>query len=372
MAVGRERVEATLLELLQIPSYSAEERDIADHLTGVLQSMGAEVSEDATADVIGGTAGNLLATLPGNVDAPPIFLNAHIDTVQPTRGLKLVLGDGFVRSDGTTILGADDKAGVTAILEGVKAVLASGAPCPPLELVFTVSEETGLEGAKEFDMSRLRAAHGFVFDGGSDLGELTVSAPHLHRYKIEIEGLAAHAGVEPDNGRNAIAAAAFGIVAVSQGRVDDRTTCNLGKIEGGQATNIIAPSCSIDAEIRSRELPRLREHEAHVRSCFEQAAYRTGCTVTMEQVEASPGFVVADDEPVLQLALEAMRRVGQTPHVRHGLGGSDANIFNAAGKRCVLLPCGERDPHTNRESVRVDDVLTAAEMVVQLIGLAAG
>lgn len=371
MAVKSERVASTLRELLRIPSYSAEERAIADHLTKVLEAMGAEVSEDGAAEIIGGTAGNLLATLPGNTDAPPIFLNAHLDTVQPTTNLTIVEQDGFLRSDGTTILGADDKAGVTAILEGVRAVLDSGAPCPPLELIFTVSEETGLEGAKAFDMSRLRADHGFVFDGGSDLGELTISAPHLHRYKIVIEGRAAHAGVEPENGRNAIAAAAYGIVAVSQGRVDERTTCNLGRIEGGQATNIIAPSCSIDAEIRSRELPRLHEHEAHLRACFEQAAYRLGCTVTITRVESSPGFVIDDHEPVLQMALEAMRQVGQSPHVNHGLGGSDANIFNAAGKRCVLLPCGEREPHTPSESVRVEDVVTAARTVEALLGLAA-
>jgi len=221
-------------------------------------------------------------------------------------------------------------------------------------------------------MSRLQATHGFVFDGGSDLGELTISAPHLHRYRIEIHGRAAHAGVEPEQGRNAIAAAAYGIVACAQGRIDERTTCNLGVISGGQATNIIAPECTIAAEVRSRALPRLKEHEAHVRACFEQAAYRLGCQAEMSQVESSPGFVIDESEPVLQMAVEALRRAGQRPHLNHGLGGSDANIFNAAGKRCVLLPCGEREPHTTRESVRIDDVVTAARTVVELLGLAAG
>ena len=370
MPIDPERVKQTLLELLAIPSFSAEERDIADHLTARLQAMGAEVSEDGAADVIGGTAGNLLGKLPGTVDAPPIFLNAHLDTVQPTVGLQVQIEDGVVRSDGTTILGADDKAGLTAILEGLQALLDSGAPRPPLELVFTISEETGLEGAKAFDMSQLEAAYGFVFDGGSDLGELTISAPHLHRYRIEIFGEAAHAGVEPENGRNAIAAAAYGIVACSQGRVDDRTTCNLGVIEGGRATNIIAEQCVINAEVRSRELPRLREHEAHVRACFEQAAYRLGCRAEMAEIESSPGFVIDDHETPLQIAMAALRQVGQSPHVAHGLGGSDANIFNAAGKRCVLLPCGERDPHTSKESVHLADVVTAAETAAAIISLA--
>ncbi len=370
--IDAHRVESTLLRLLRTPSATGEEREVADLVRARLETLGATVDEDGAAAAVGGNCGNLIARLPGTVEAPAIFLNAHLDTVQRTDGLEPVVEHGLVRSGGATILGADDKAGVTAIVEGVAAAVAAGWPRPPLEIVFTVAEETGLHGARALDLSGLTATRGFVFDGGTPLGEMTVSAPTQTNLAIALHGVAAHAGVEPENGVNAIACAATAITRCRQGRIDHETTCNLGVIEGGRATNIVPDLCRIKAEARSRDTDKLARQVHHVRDCFETAAAEFGCRLELVERESYRGFRIQPDEPVARMATEAVRAAGLAPSFADGGGGSDANIFNAGGLRCILMACGERDPHTTRESVAVADVVAAARVVAELLRLAAG
>ncbi|NUQ00058.1 MAG: M20/M25/M40 family metallo-hydrolase, partial [Armatimonadetes bacterium] len=241
---------------------------------------------------------------------------------------------------------------------------------PPLELVFTVGEETGMHGARALDLTRIEAQFGFVFDSGTPIGEMTISAPTQASQRIELQGVAAHAGVEPEKGINAIACAAAAISRCRQGRIDPETTCNIGVIEGGQATNIVPDLCRLRSEVRSRDLAKLSRQVAHLQEAFETAATEFGCRLEFANREAYRGFRIEPDEPVAQLAAAAVRAAGEVASFAEGGGGSDANIFNAGGKRCLLMACGERDPHTLQESVAVSDVVAAARVVAELIRLA--
>lgn len=371
MTVSRERVESTLVALLQTPSYAGEEAAVADWVQARLESLGFSVTRDDCHQRLGGDTGNLLARLPGTVDAPALFFNSHLDTVERTDGLTLVFDGDVLRTDGTTILGGDDKAGVAAILCGVEAALADGGPHPPLELVFTVQEEVGLCGAKAFDTSQLTAAFGFVYDHGVPLGEVCVAAPSQTSHTLTFTGRAAHAGVEPEKGVNAIACAAHAISRVRQGRLDFETTCNLGQIRGGSATNIVPAQCAIEAEVRSRHPGKLEAQVEHLRVTCEESAAQFGCEFEFTRREAYQAFRIEPDEPVARLAAAALSAAGLPVTWADGGGGSDANVWNAAGLRCVILSCGERAVHTHAEHLHISDVVAAAEGVAHLVALGA-
>jgi tripeptide aminopeptidase len=369
MNIDPTHVQQTLVDLFTTPSYAKEERAVADLVTARLAAFGLSVERDDPPPG-GGEVGNLLCRVPGTVDAPAIMLNSHLDTVEPTYGLKLIIEDGVIRTDDTTILGGDDKAGVTAILCGLEAVLADGRPHGPLEILFTVQEEIGLWGAKAFDCGRLSAKMGFVFDHGVPPGELCVSAPSQTSHDIAFFGRASHAGVAPEQGINAIACAAEAITNLHQGRIDFETTCNVGVISGGRATNIIADECRLQAEVRSRDQGKLDAHVAHLRETCQAAAAARGCRLEFGTREAYRAFRIDPEEPAARLAARAVRAAGFPATHADGGGGSDANIFNAAGVRCLVMACGERDPHTHGESVHVADVVDAARIVAQLMVLA--
>lgn len=370
MTVDLEGVRTTLLKLLSTPSYAGEETAVAAMVCDWLTLLGCEVTRDRAGTTFGGACGNVIARLPGTVDAPAILFNAHLDTVGRTEGLEPVVDNGLVRTNGETVLGSDDKAGVTAILEGVALAVAERVPRPPLEIVFTVAEETGLHGARALDLSQFDAELGFVFDGGTPLGALTVSAPTHALQAIRVIGKAAHAGVEPELGVNAIRCAAVAIAKADQGRLDHETTANIGVISGGSATNIVSEVCELKAEVRSRDEAKLERQVAHFRRVFEEATEASGCTLEFSSRTAYQGFRIDQGEPVAQLAAQAVQAAGLAVEFVEGGGGSDANVFNAAGLRCILMPCGQRDPHTSAESVAIEDVATAATVVAQLIRLA--
>ncbi len=366
-----ESLRQTLTELLTTPSYSGEEAAVAALVEARLKALGCAVWRDEAGATFGGQCGNVIARLAGTVAAEPIFFNAHLDTVQRTDGLQLVAEGDRLRTDGTTILGADDKTGVTAILEGLAAVVASGAARPPIEVVFTVGEENGLHGARALDLARLEATLGFVFDGGTPIGELTVSAPTQASQTIVVHGQAAHAGVEPEQGINAIACAAAAIAHCRQGRLDHETTANIGVIEGGQATNIVADCCRLRSEARSRDTAKLAAQVAHFREQFEAAAAAFGARLEFGSRTAYEAFRIDPEEPVARIAAAAVTAAGLAPSFVDGGGGSDANVFNAGGKRCILMPCGEQAPHTTAEAVDLADVAAAARVVAEIVHQAA-
>lgn len=368
--INSERLTATFLELARINSPGRHEAVVADAISARLKALGFETRRDGVGQIIGGETGNIIAHRPGASPAPPIFLNAHMDTVQPTPDIKIVIEDGVIKTDGTTILGADDKAGVACILEALESSLEDGVVLPDIDVVITAAEEIGLLGARYFDPAEILARSGWVVDGGQPLGYIGAGAPSQNTMKIAITGKAAHAGTSPEHGISAIRVAAEAIASMPHGRIDPETTANVGVISGGQATNIVAPSCEVKAEARSQNLDSLERQTETMLSAFRKAGDRHGAIVDINVERVYEAFTVPGDSREVTIASESMANLGITPEPRRSGGGSDANYFNAKGIRCVILGCGYEDIHTTAERIAIEDMTTGARILDGVLRIA--
>ncbi len=366
-----ERLQETFVRLCEIRSPTGEEREVADTIAAELRALGLEVSEDDAAGPAEAGSGNLLARLPGSGDRWLMFC-AHIDTV-PHRGQVEVLEDeGVFRSRGETILGADNKAAVAVFMElAARSAEAAGAPAVGLELLLTVAEEQGLRGAKAFDASCLRSAQGFVLDHAGPVGEVVVATPTQQKIRADFSGVEAHAGIRPEDGSNAIAAAAAAISRMKLGRLDEATTANVGLIEGGTSGNVVPGHCGIVAETRSLDGERAAEVAGQLTEACAWGASEHGCDVDVQVEELFRGYELPKDSPALALAEAGLRAAGLEPaRVAIG-GGSDANALRVDGFDCVLLSNGPRDVHTAEESVSVADLDKMLEVCEGIVAAAA-
>ncbi|MGZ4289914.1 MAG: M20/M25/M40 family metallo-hydrolase [Gaiellaceae bacterium] len=355
------------IELAAIPSPPGEERGVADIVLRYLRDLGLEPDEDACGPRIGSTAGNVYARLEPTADGTPLFLCAHMDTVPPDGKLEPVVEDGVVRNTGGTILGADNKAALTAMLEGVRHVLVENLPHAGIELVFTPMEEVGLVGAKAFDDERLRAQVGYVYDQEGAMGEVVLGAPWSRALEVRFHGRSAHAGMAPEEGRSAIQAAAKAIADLRLGRVDEVTTANVGTITGGTAGNVVPEWCTFVAEARSHDEAMLGELVQEMLDAFSFAATETECDVETTMRKSYDGYRLKRDDSAVALAAAAFSRCGIEP--RYGLsgGGADANVFNQRGRRCVNLSHGVYGFHTPDEHVSVADLEAMVDVTVALV-----
>ncbi|HXV33077.1 MAG TPA: M20/M25/M40 family metallo-hydrolase, partial [Gaiellaceae bacterium] len=317
------------LELAAIPSPSGEEAAVAERVRAYLRDLGVETEGDA--------AGNLLARLPPSAAeaGESIFLCAHLDTVPPTGPIEPVVEDGVVTNGAATILGADDKAAVAVLLESARLLLAEGRPHAGIELLFTTREETGLEGAFAFDASRLRSRLGFVYDYSGAIGEIVVAAPSGRAIDVVFTGRPAHAGINPEDGRSAIVAAARAISDLRLGRIDEETTANAGLIEGGSALNVVPARCRLAVEARSRDEGKLAKLVQEMLDSFAFAAAVADCEVETRVEDKYRGYRLAEDDPALVLARAALESAGFEPREVEVGGGADANVFNERGLHCV-------------------------------------
>ncbi len=359
------------LELIAIDSESRDERAMVDRLKDDLCSLGAQVDEDKCHLQTGGNAGNIYALLPGTVDKKPILFCAHADTVKPGKAIKASITNGRIHTDRTTILGGDDKSGVAEILHGIKKVVDSGAEHAPIEVLITVSEEIGLLGAKHFDKNRLKSAFGYALDAHR-VGDLVVSAPAQNSIKISIIGKEAHAGVEPEKGINAIRIASEAIAAMPMGRIDYETTCNIGTIVGGTATNIVPNRVDIKGEARSHNMVKLDQVTQDIRHAVESAVQRHhfdfgAADFLWEMKNEYQAFHIHDSEPVVQLCLDALNDIGLAAKITVGGGGSDANIINAAGLPMIICGTGMNKVHTVDEDIETQELVRGAEFIAALI-----
>lgn len=361
------------IRLVKIDSESRNERAIADALIQDLIELGAEVSEDRCCESTTGNAGNLIARIPGSVDKAPILFCAHIDTVVPGVGVKPQIVDGKVVTDGTTVLGGDDKSGVAEIIMGIKALKDQGIEHAPLEILFTVSEEVGLLGAKCFDKSGLKAAFGYAFDT-QNIGDLVLGAPSQNSFELIIKGKEAHAGVEPEKGINAIRVASEAIAAMPLGRIDFETTANVGTISGGMATNIVPNKVVIHGEARSHSQAKLDQVCSDIRKAVETAVAKhhndhSAASFELEIEAEYKAFRLSEDaEPVI-LAKQALTSIGIEPKTAVGGGGSDANIINAAGVPMIIVGTGMMRYHTVNEYITIKDLEDGTAFVSKLIQL---
>jgi tripeptide aminopeptidase len=367
----RERLVSDFIRLCEIESPSGRERAMADVVAADLRSLGLEPAEDDTAAATGSDAGNLLATIPGPEGSRTVLLCAHIDTVPLAAPVEVARHDGRLSNRHQAILGADNKAAVATILAAARRLVAARPPVG-VELLFTTSEELALRGAKAFDTSRLRADRGFVFDHASPIGEVVVASPTYYRLEARFRGRAAHAGIRPEAGSNAIAAAARAIAAMRLGRIDGETTANVGRIEGGTAANVVAERCTVELETRSLDDARAGVMVSEMVDAAAGAASDSSCDVDTSVERLFRGYRLARTTPVVETAAAALSSCGIEPVYIASGGGSDANAFVAAGLPTVNLANGTEANHQPDESVTVDALETMLDVTLRIVAASAG
>ncbi|MDY4920175.1 MAG: M20/M25/M40 family metallo-hydrolase [Phascolarctobacterium sp.] len=371
--VNKERMLAEFKEIVAIPCHTLKERPVFDYLKDKLEGLGFTVEEDDAGQQLGGSCGNLWAFLAGNkAGATPVLLSAHMDGVEPCGGTTVVLKNGVLYSDGTTILGGDDKSGVEAILEGVRLLLESGAEHGDIQVLFTIAEEGGVNGSRCMDKTKLRAEVGYALDGEGAPGEIVVGAPGQYRYSIEVHGKKAHGGLEPEKGINAIMIAAKALADVERyGRIDEETTANIGIIGGGVATNVVPDLVTIQGDARSRNNEKLAAIRDEIVNTIVASAEKYGAKAVANVEHKYDSFLVAEESRVVELAKQACAMYSFEPNVGLTGGGSDANFINAAGVPCVILGTGMANVHTVEEFLKEEDLYNSALMVHGILVAAA-
>ena len=370
--INSKRLAQRFQMFAEIDSESRDEAEIAGVIEKILTQMGANVVFDDAGAKVGGNCSNLVARFKGNRDAVPLFLSGHMDTVLPGKGVKVQFENGVFRSDGTTILGGDDKSAIAIILEVMDVVLEKNLPCPPVEIVFTVCEEIGLLGAKHFDLSLIESKFGYILDSTDTEGVVT-KAPSANKISITVHGRAAHAGSAPEKGVNAIYTAATAISGLELGRIDEETTCNLGTISGGMATNIVPEYVKVLGEARSHDVEKLKAVTHNIVSGFERAAAslrKEGEDLPRVEIEVEEDFPsthIPEDHIAITLARKAAANLGRKMENKTIGGGADANIFFGKGIVAGVLGTGMTDVHTLKESIALSDMENTTRLVLEIL-----
>jgi len=366
--INKERMLAEFFELVRIKCSSKAERQVADVLKGRLIELGLEVFEDNAGEKIGGNCGNIIAYAKATMNnAPAMLFTAHMDCVEPCGGIEPQLKNGVITSTGDTILGGDDKAGITAILEALRIINEKGIAHGPIQVIFTVSEEGGLNGAKHIDPSFLKADFGYALDSSGEPGEIIHMAPGQNSIVAVVHGKKAHAGIAPEEGINAIVVAGKALAEMKYGKVDFETTANIGLIQGGIATNIVPDQVEIRCEARSRNMEKLEAQSNHMKETFENVAAANGARSEVQVKKAYDSFVLPIDSMVVSLVAKAAQSIGLKPEIKGTGGGSDANFFNKYGVPMAVLGIGMKKVHTAEEYIREVDLYNSAELVIAII-----
>ncbi len=361
------------LSLVKIDSESKEEKNVALKLADDLKKMGAEVKFDNANEKTGGNIGNLYAYFKGNLEKEPILFCAHMDTVTPGKNIKPVIKDGIIFSDGTTILGSDDKSGIAEIVWAIKTLQEENADLPPIEVLFTISEEIGLLGAKYLDYSMIKSKFGYAFDSHR-IGEIVLGAPYQNSMEYIVYGKESHAGAAPELGINAVKISAEAITKMPLGRIDEETTSNIGIIEGGRATNIVPAKVIMKAEARSRNLDKLNDVTQKMSDALLETAkkyvlgeYKAKVDIKVER--EYDAFLIPEDDNTVILAKEAAEKIGIEFTSAVGGGGSDANIFSAKGIKMLIAGSGMNKVHTKEEYIPIKDLEDGAKWIMEIIKL---
>ncbi len=382
--INRQRLAETFMSLVRIDSPSKEEGAVAQWISRNFQAIkGCSASFDNSAESTGSQCGNLIIHVDGDIEAPPLFFNAHMDTVEPGRGIVPLFDGTVFRTDGTTVLGSDDKAAIAILFEVIRCLREQQVSHGPIDIVLTVCEEIGLLGAKSLDTSMFRARAGYALDT-TDPDMLINRAPEAVRLSIEVTGRAAHAGINPEEGINAIQVAAKALASIRLGRIDHETTANIGTIHGGKATNIVPDKVCVEGEVRSHNSAMLRKVQDSITGTFITAAeeYRAGISsdsqpehqgtpeppfVQTEVLHDYPAMSVPADHHLIVAAMKAAEEAGRKLRVETTGGGSDANILNSKGLDTLILGIGMQNVHTTSEFILMEDMVRTAELVSGII-----
>lgn len=366
--VNEKRLVNEFFELVQVDSETKNEEKIAEVLKKKLTELGVDVYEDNSKEITGHGAGNLICTLEGNKQGvDPIYFTSHMDTVVPGANIKPSIKDGYIVSDGATILGADDKAGLAAIIESIKLLKENNVSHGDIQFIITVGEESGLVGAKAIDKNLIKAKFGYALDSNGDIGDIIVAAPTQAKIYTIIKGKTAHAGVEPEKGISAITLAAKAISKMPLGRIDEETTANIGRFEGGKQTNIVVDHVEILAEARSLKPEKMEKQVAKMKEVFEKTAEQYGGSADVEIQVMYPGFSQGAGDEVVEVARNAAKTIGRHSRLLTSGGGSDANIISGFGIPTVNLAVGYEEIHTTNERIAVENLVKITEFVVAII-----
>lgn len=371
--LNKDRIFEEFKELVAIPCHSTKERQIFEVVKAKLEALGFNVEEDDAASKLDSECGNMWAFLPGNkAGATKVLLSGHLDGVEPCSGTTVVRKDGILYSDGTTILGSDDKSGVVAILEGVRMILEENAEHGDIQVLLTIAEEGGVNGSRCMDKSKLNADVGYALDSEGAPGEIIVGAPGQYKYSIKVIGKTAHGGMEPEKGINSVMVAAKALAEVKRyGRIDEETTANIGIINGGIATNIVPALVEIQGDARSRNSEKLIAIRDEIVNTICTAVEKQGAKAEADVVLKYNSFLVDENSKVVELAKDACAQFGFEPNVGLTGGGSDANFINAYGVPCVILGTGMSNVHTVDEYIKEEDLYNSALMVYGILKAAA-
>ncbi|MGN8227139.1 tripeptidase T [Paenibacillus polymyxa] len=368
--VVKDRIVQEFMELVQVDSETKNEQEISRVLKEKFNALGLEVMEDDSRERTGHGSGNLIVTwkAEGVEQAPKLFFTCHMDTVTPGKGIKPQLGeDGWIRSDGSTILGSDDKAGIAALFEAIRVVREQNIPHGQIQFVITAGEESGLMGARAMKPEVLDSDFGYALDSNGEVGSICIAAPTQARIEMKITGKSAHAGVNPEDGISAIQVASKAISKMNLGRIDKETTANIGSFEGGGATNVVCDFVLIRAEARSIVQEKVNHQIQHMREALETTTREFGAQGEFRSEVIYPAFSFTEHDEVVQVAQRAIQRLGLATPTFHSGGGSDANVFNGLGIPTVNLAVGYQNIHTTEEKIKADDLVKVAEVVVALI-----
>lgn len=368
--MNKERLVDEFIELVQTNSETGYEADIATLLKKKFNELGLEVTEDDAADQTDHAANNLVINMPGsNQTAAPIFFTAHMDTVTPGTDIQPQQNNGYITSDGSTILGADDKAGIAVIFEVIRTLKENNITHGDLQFVITVGEESGLVGAKALDADLLKAQYGYALDSDGAIGSIVTTAPYQAKIKAKVTGKTAHAGVAPEKGASAITIAAKSIAKMPNGRIDEETTANIGYFQGGKSTqtNVVVDQVSIVQEARSIQKHKLEAVLEDIQTAYQETAEAFSGDADVEVEWMYPGFRHDADAPVVQVAQQAAKKLGFSSELLKSGGGSDANIFNGHGVPTVNLAVGYENIHTTDERIHTDHLENLTKYVLEII-----
>jgi tripeptide aminopeptidase len=366
----RERLLADFVRLCEIESPSHHEREVADAVKADLEQLGLRVEEDDTGKETGSDSGNLLARIDGPPDSRTILLCAHLDTVPLNGPVEVKQENGLLTNSHEAILGADNKAAVATILGAARRLTAQRPPVA-VEILFTTCEEQALAGAKAFDRELLRSEFGYVFDHASPIGELITASPTYYRLEADFRGKAAHAGIRPEDGHNAIVAAARAIAAMEIGRLDEQTTANVGEIRGGTNANVVAERCQVVLETRSLDDARAGEMVSAMVDAATEAASDLECDVETSVERLFRGYKLPRTAPVVEVAAEALRKTGIEPVYINTGGGSDANALIAADLPVLNVANGTERNHQPDEAVTVEALERMLDVTLAIVAASA-
>ena len=360
--INEKRIFDTFIDLVKISSPSWKEKEVIKYIMEVTKKLGFKTKKIKCKD-----SNNLLITVNGDSKKPTLLFSAHLDTVVPCENVKPIVTDKKISSDGTTILGSDDKSAIAIFLEGLFYLKENNINHGPIEILLSCAEELGLHGIKNFDLSILKSKYAFVFDSDGSIGKVVTKAPYHSKFDILIKGKAAHAGMEPEKGINAINVMAEIITKLPSGRLDDETTINIGVIEGGKATNIVAEEVRCNLEVRSTDNKKLKNVEKTVKDTVQQVSKKYGAKNKISYILEYSGFTIKENDKILKIVENAMAKIKIKPQYESSGGGSDTNIINKAGINAINLSCGMRNVHTKKEFIYKKDLVIGTKLMLSII-----